>query len=1416
MSFSQGHALLIGVGTYQHEPRLDVPITAADAEAVAAVLRDPAFCGYPADQVKVLRDDGASRDGILAALDALAARAGEGDTVLLFFCGHGDLGDDGDYYLTTHDTRLSGGKIISGSGVRQGELIERLRAVKARRLLLLVNACHSGEIAPTLGPGEPPYTGAPLPSTTAAALLATGEGRIIITACREDQLSYIGKGDLTLFTDTLVKGLRGRGTSSTRGYISAFDLYTHLYFTLEETVRERYGATQEPELTVLKGVGPFAVSLYRGATTLGEIDATAPPPEGTAVRQVSQKEAQAKLTQITGASYEAIQTGNGAIAQGPGAQAVGAGGVLIGGNNTGNINTGTQIDTGGGAFIPGNVTAGGDFVGRDQIINVTVQSARKPPSVPFQAPPPATDHVPRPLELARLMHDFIDAEGRLLPSTVGVHGFGGAGKTTLARLFCADLAVRQSCRDGILWVPLGKNPPEPRAQIADLVTALTGECSGCATLPGARARLQESLANRKVLLVLDDVWDEAQIRDILEASAGSARLITTRNTFTLPFEARLLDVGAMQEEESRELLGAGLPSGQGLRLVALARQLGSWPVLLRLANRTLRQRIQHQRMPVSKALDAVEQDLARKGVLAFDPSRDVAERDQAVAATVEASLELLESAERQRYMELAIFPQDVPIPLARAAELWQLTAGLDAYETQDLITARLDPLSLLDYDGDGGMIRLHDVLRGYLAAKLGDRASLHRRLTDHWGDRPARGDGYAWRWLAFHRAQAAMRSAQPQRHALTGSLVALVTDAGWQQAHDDACGDLPALRGALSTALDASVADDVPLGVPLMVRAADALVQFDRERLRAEPIFELARRGELADARRRSDLFTLDEHWRQALLLALAWLAPAAQRGLAQRLCADVEAGLGPEPALAVLLRWVRADLWDAEAAPVFNLPTLAAQVDDALIEELLKRVGGWQYDRELIIGRGLDPDVRDPDMPPPEPHPQPTRGIHIGTAHTGDSEAEKTTTRYLAELDGPCLVAYAASDPARGMDALERYLSVYTNYNYPEYRFSTLWLLLGLVVEYPRPDGGAWVREAVVRILGSALGGGSVEFEQGLPIAVLALRAQAQDQTARQALEEHSGRLMEEATRIKSGRDRVGSDIWGHHKRLMLAHAQALGWLLGHKALAGQVLHEAQGLADSGFAGYQAPACWALAETISVCREGEDAGDPEIEQALEWAQRAAHNVQDPTFCARMTARVNAMRRHWWQGFDLDERARQLPEAGHLREFAALHRVGHRFRDRRLDALPLPEWAANDATFETLQRLYQRPKADFLRLNGGEGPLAEGDEVAVPDPGFVPHLAARLAAETLARATGAPLTPQRLKLLRSLVPYAVPSPTALDAVLTRLVLAQARRDPPPDLAEATALEAVLTSRPASDQPGAGSELTTRPPARLPA
>jgi hypothetical protein len=324
MPFTQGHALLIGVGTYQYRPKMNAPLTADDARAIGDALRDERLCGYPSGQVTVLTDATASRAQVLAGLDALAA-LGEDATVLMFYAGHGDYGTDGNYYLTTHDTQKDANlRVIPGSGISEQELLAKLRNIKARRMLLIFNACHSGEISPVLA-DEAPETGAQPPEKTAAALLATGTGRVIITACREGQYSFVGSGPLTLFGQALVDGLQGKGDylANRGGAISAFDLYSQLYDTLQTWVpqripadlRAKYGNVQEPELTVLKGVGPFAVALYRGAATLGEFSAPERPEVDSGLREVDPARSERLLKQtlpagpFAGATVTTTQTG---------------------------------------------------------------------------------------------------------------------------------------------------------------------------------------------------------------------------------------------------------------------------------------------------------------------------------------------------------------------------------------------------------------------------------------------------------------------------------------------------------------------------------------------------------------------------------------------------------------------------------------------------------------------------------------------------------------------------------------------------------------------------------------------------------------------------------------------------------------------------------------------------------------------------------------------------------------------------------------------------------------------------------------------------------------------------------------------------------------------------------------------------
>jgi hypothetical protein len=310
MAFTQAHALVIGVGSHQFSPHIDVPITVADAKAVAEVLQDSKICGYPPAQVILLDNQKASKGGILTALGDMAKRVKPEETVFLYYCGHGALGTDGNYYLVSHDAKLKGARVVKDTGVSESELINQLRAIPAKRLLMVFNACFSGNISPTLAIEDQGLDAGSLSEDTTNALLGTGEGRIIITACRETQRSYIGPGLLTIFTQALVGGLRGEGVTHSGGYISAYSLYEHVYEAVSQAVQEQFDIPQEPELTVLKGVGPFAVALYKGAASLGDFDADQPAPVHGAVRQVKPEQAQKAVAKWVSAGGGAVVDSN--------------------------------------------------------------------------------------------------------------------------------------------------------------------------------------------------------------------------------------------------------------------------------------------------------------------------------------------------------------------------------------------------------------------------------------------------------------------------------------------------------------------------------------------------------------------------------------------------------------------------------------------------------------------------------------------------------------------------------------------------------------------------------------------------------------------------------------------------------------------------------------------------------------------------------------------------------------------------------------------------------------------------------------------------------------------------------------------------------------------------------------------------
>jgi hypothetical protein len=153
------------------------------------------------------------------------------------------------------------------------------------------------------------------------------------------------------------------------------------------------------------------------------------------------------------------------------------------------------------------------------------------------------------------------------PSEVGLttelQGAGGFGKTRLATWACHLPSVKERYPGGLLWTTLGQevHGTELAVRINDISFALSGERPTISDPDAAGVELGRLLdEHESVLLVIDDVWDEPQLRPFRFGGQSCTRLITTRTPDLLPARINCIQVDAMSEEQARLLICDGCGS----------------------------------------------------------------------------------------------------------------------------------------------------------------------------------------------------------------------------------------------------------------------------------------------------------------------------------------------------------------------------------------------------------------------------------------------------------------------------------------------------------------------------------------------------------------------------------------------------------------------------------------------------------------------------------------------------------------------------------------------------------------------------------------------------------------------------------------------------------------------------------------
>lgn len=236
--YKQVHGIFIGISAYEVAPKLKY--AHKDAERMYELFKGM----YPTQSInmKLLTNESASEIAIKTAIRGLVEKAKEGDLVVFFFSGHGDVvkevvEDETGYFLAYNagkDRIYELGGAVEFDYVNKA--ITKIVSVNKAEVWMLTDACKSGAVVNTEGAGF-----------TMTTLNEGFKNTTKFVSCAAHELSY---EDSTLqqgvFTYHLIKGIAGDAESDGKsGVLNVDEINTYL----KNNVRSYTSGKQTPKVS---------------------------------------------------------------------------------------------------------------------------------------------------------------------------------------------------------------------------------------------------------------------------------------------------------------------------------------------------------------------------------------------------------------------------------------------------------------------------------------------------------------------------------------------------------------------------------------------------------------------------------------------------------------------------------------------------------------------------------------------------------------------------------------------------------------------------------------------------------------------------------------------------------------------------------------------------------------------------------------------------------------------------------------------------------------------------------------------------------------------------------------------------------------------------------------------------------------
>ncbi|WP_016905649.1 AfsR/SARP family transcriptional regulator [Streptomyces xiaopingdaonensis] len=324
-------------------------------------------------------------------------------------------------------------------------------------------------------------------------------------------------------------------------------------------------------------------------------------------------------------------------------------------------------------------------------------------TLPYDLP----DFAGRNEELGRIL-GFVDEPTGSGPLIVMVDGMGGSGKTSLAVRAAHQLAAHYT--DAQLYLDLrgfapGEQPLSAFAATEALLRMLGAPAERIPEdLDGRTALWRQTATRHRMLLLLDNAVDEAQIRPLLTPSSDVLTLITSRSLLVDLDGAHSVSLGTMSPQDSTALvvavLGAARAEAEPEAVAELTSLCGHLPLALRIAAARLRKR---PRWTVRYLVDRLRDDTHRLAEL------NAGERS--VEVTLRLSYEGLEAGHRKAFRLLGQYP-------GPELDVHTAAALLDAptRDAEDTLEYLLD-VHLMQQQ-EPGRYAFHDLVRSFALGLL--------------------------------------------------------------------------------------------------------------------------------------------------------------------------------------------------------------------------------------------------------------------------------------------------------------------------------------------------------------------------------------------------------------------------------------------------------------------------------------------------------------------------------------------------------------------------------------------------------------------------------------------------------------------------------------------------------------------------